>query len=358
MGRPGGGVRLNAPVVVGTLPAAGDRPAEAIHVVALRSPVASVEVVTLGAALHRVQVPDAGGVLGDVHLRAPDLAVRLRRAANPYLGVTVGRYANRIAGARFVLGGSPVDLAPNEGPNQLHGGPDGFHLRVWTVVDSGEGPDGGHVTLALTSPHGDQGFPGTLRAEVTYRLAGPVLTIAHRATTDVATVVNLCNHAYWNLEGEGSVAGHRLAVAADRYLPVDGSGIPTGGLEPVAGTPFDLRSSPLVGPVVEATGGLDHAYAVGAVVPAPGEGPAPIRPVAWLGGSRSGRVLEVRTDQPALQVYAGAHLGPPFLPFAGICLEAQAFPDTPNRPDLGSVELRPGATYRSATELHFGLLGG
>ncbi len=333
-------------------------PSAQIEVVGLRSTVMAVEVVTLGAALYRVLVPDHHGELGDVHLWAPDLEPRLRPDGNPYLGVTVGRYANRIAGARFTLEGRPVLLVPNEGPNQLHGGPDGFHLRVWTVLDHGEVPDGGHVTLGLTSPDGDQGFPGTLRAEVTYRLTGPVLTIAHRATTDAPTVVDLCNHAYWNLDGSGSVADHRLAVAADRYLPVDSAGIPTGGLVPVAGTPFDLRSSPLVGDVVAATGGLDHSYAVGGPPGGPVDGRAAVRPVAWLGGPVSGRVLEVRTDRPALQVYAGAHLGPPFAPFDGICLEAQGFPDTPNRPALGSAALRPGDVYRSTTELHFGLIEG
>lgn len=333
-------------------------PSAQIEVVGLRSTVMAVEVVTLGAALYRVLVPDHHGELGDVHLRAPDLEPRLRRDGNAYLGVTVGRYANRIAGARFTLDGRSVALAPNEGPNQLHGGPDGFHLRVWTVLDHGEAPDGGHVTLGLTSPDGDQGFPGTLRAEVTYRLTGPVLTIAHRATTDAPTVVDLCNHAYWNLDGHGPVHDHRLAVAADRYLPVDAAGIPAAGLVPVAGTPFDLRSSPLVGDVVAATGGLDHSYAVGGPPGGPIEDPASMRPVAWLGGPRSGRVLEVRTDRPALQVYAGAHLGRPFAPFDGICLEAQAFPDTPNRPALGSAGLRPGEVYRSTTELHFGLIEG
>jgi aldose 1-epimerase len=347
-------VLLNGAVVVGTVPPTGDRPAEAVHLLALRSTIAEVEVVTLGAALHRVRVPDRDGVPGDVHLVAPDLAVRLQRSGNPYLGATVGRYANRIAGARLVLDGRPVELVPNEGPNQLHGGPEGFHLRVWTLVDRGAGPAGGHVTLALTSVDGDQGFPGTVRAEVTYRLDGPVLTIDHRATTDAVTVVNLCNHAYWNLDGGGSVRDHRLAVAAERYLPVDAAGIPTGGLAPVAGTPFDLRRSPRVGDVVAATGGLDHSYAVAPDAASMGR----VAPVAWLGGPRSGRVLEVRTDRPALQVYAGAHLGAPFAPFDGLCLEAQAFPDTPNRSDLGSVELQPGEVARSTTELHFGRIGG
>lgn len=356
MGRRRRGVRLNGMEVLGTLPPTGDRPGEAIHLVSLHSPVAAVEVVTLGAALHRVVVPDRGGVPGDVHLLAPDLAVRLRRTGNPYLGATVGRYANRIADARLVLDDRPVQLAPNEGPNQLHGGPDGFHLRVWTVVDRSANAGGGHITLALTSGDGDQGFPGTLRAEVTYRLDGPVLTIGHRATTDAPTVVNLCNHAYWNLDGAGTVRDHRLAVAAARYLPVDAAGIPCGGLEPVTGTPFDLRGSPRVGDVVAATGGLDHSYAVGGSPDAVSVVPA--TPVAWLGGPRSGRVLEVRTDRAALQVYAGAHLDAPFVPFQGICLEAQAFPDTPNRPDLGSVVLRPGEVARSTTELHFGVIGG
>lgn len=319
----------------------------------LRSPELEVSVLTLGAALDRVLVPDPDGVVGDVHLHTADLAVRRRRTANPYLGVTVGRVANRIAGARFPLDGRSVAVDANEGPNQLHGGPEGFHLRTWEVVDRAEGPDGAHVTFGLTSPDGDQGYPGTLRAEVTYRVRGPVLTIEHRATTDAPTVVSLCNHAYWNLDGEGPVTGHRLAVAADRYLPVDRAGLPSGGLEPVAGTAFDLRRSPLVGDVVAATGGLDHSYAVGG----PG-GEAVLRPVAWLGGPRSGRVLEVRTDRPALQVYAGAHLTAPFTAHQGLCLEAQAFPDTPNRPDLGSVVLRPGEVHRSTTELHFGRIGG
>ena len=346
-------MRLSEPVEVGSGPGPGGS-AVPVHRIELRSAEVRVEVLTLGAALHRVVVPDAAGVPGDVHLVAPDLGLRLRASGNPYLGVTVGRCSNRIAGARFPLDGRIVAVDANEGPNQLHGGPDGFHRRVWTAADRAEAPDGGHVTFALVSTHGDQGYPGTVRAEATYRLAGAVLAIELRATTDAPTVVDLCNHAYWNLDGVGPVLDHQLEVAAERYLPVDAAGIPSGGPTPVAGTPFDLRRSIRVGDAVAATGGLDHSYEVGPL----DAHPPRVRLVARLRGPRSGRELQVRTDRPALQVYAGAHLADPFAPFDGICLEAQAFPDTANRPELGSVVLRPGEAFRSTTELHFGRIGG
>jgi aldose 1-epimerase len=313
-----------------------------------------VELTTHGAAVRGVEAPDATGRRGPVHLPWP--TDPWDRAANPYLGATVGRWANRLRGARAVVDGREVQLSANESPNLLHGGPEGFDRRVWEVLEQvDDGASGGRVTFGLVSPDGDQGFPGTLRATVTYALVGDTLTIVHRATTDSPTVVNLTNHAYWHLGGGGpSVDDHVLAVAAAAVLPVDDALLPVGAPVPVAGTPLDLRRPTRLGRVVGSLpGGIDHCFALDGADPS--RPTDEVRTAAVLACPGSGRWLRLRTDQPGLQVYTGGAPGPGPGRRGAVCLEAQRFPDAPNRGDLGVAVLRPGEEYRNVVELRFGV---
>ena len=333
----------------GRLAAAPGRPAGDVVEVEVSGRVLSARLVSLGAATSQVLAVDRHGRPGPVHLSLPTLVDRDDPARNPYLGVTVGRWANRIAGAAFRLDGRCVELVPNQGRHQLHGGPVGFDRHVWDLVDTVDaGGDGGEVTFRLVSDDGDQGFPGRLTVVATYRLAGPVLAVTYEAETTAPTVVNLTHHGYWNLDGAATIAAHRVCVAASRVLPVDADGIPTGAPVRVDGTPFDLRRSKrLDAAMAAAGGGFDHCLEL--------DGPAgSIRPVAVLHAPATGRWMLVRTDQPGLQLYTGNGLGPPFRPHAGVCLETQRFPDAPNRPELGDAVLRPGERYVSVTELTFG----
>lgn len=314
-----------------------------------------VEVLALGATVHRLEVTGGDGVRRNVVLGHPSTADRL--AGSAYLGGTIGRYANRIARGRFPLDGREVAVGVQDRGNSLHGGPDGFDRRVWEVVE--HGPES--VVLTLVSPDGDQGFPGTLTARVAYRVAGDAVRVEMTATTDAPTVVNLTNHAYLNLDGEGAgtVDDHVLTVAADEYTPVDATGIPLGAHAPVAGTPFDLREATRLGtalrrdhPQLLAARGLDHNYVVR------GTG---LRRHATLASPRTGTTLELRSDQPGLQVYTGNALdgtlpstgGGRYRQGDGIALEPQLFPDSPNRPAWPSARLDPGGTYRSTIEWAF-----
>jgi aldose 1-epimerase len=332
---------------LGRVGAAPGRPAADVDEVELTGAVLSVRLLGLGAATRQVLAPDRHGRPGPVHLSLPTLADHDDPARNPYLGATVGRWANRIAGAAFHLDGRRVELVPNQGRHQLHGGPVGFDRHVWDLVDAVDaGRDGGQVTFRLVSDDGDQGFPGRLTVHATYRVAGPVLGITYEAETTAPTVVNLTHHGYWNLDGTATVADHRLALRASRVLPVDRDGIPTGGLVPVDGTPFDLRRpKPLGAAMAAAGGGFDHCLAVDGP-------PGRTRAAAVLHAPASGRWMALRTDQPGLQLYTGNGL--PFRRHGAVCLEAQRFPDAPNRPELGDPVLRPGERYVSVTELTFG----
>ncbi|MFI9155955.1 aldose epimerase family protein [Kitasatospora aureofaciens] len=322
-------------------------------------------VLTLGATLHTLSGPDRSGRTAQLLLSTDELAQILGPAR--HYGTVVGRYANRIDGSSVTIDGQNHPLAPTGGGMTIHGGPDGFAQRMWAAE-----PVEGGVLLRLHSPDGDQGFPGALDVTVSYTLsyapgAGGELMIDYRAVTNKPTVVNLTNHAYFNLAGEGSgdVLGHLLTLDADEYTPADERQIPYGRTEPVAGTPFDFTVATPIGkslhddhPQLAGPGGYDHNWALRAR-PADG-GPAR---AALLEDPVSGRTLEVLTTEPGLQVYTANKFqgavtgasGVPYGPFAGIALETQHFPDSPHHPAFPSTELRPGEEFRSTTVLRLGV---
>ncbi|MFD6742356.1 aldose epimerase family protein [Streptomyces anthocyanicus] len=295
-----------------------------------------VRVLSYGGIVQSAEVPDRDGHTADVVLGFADLDGYVAHP-EPYFGALVGRYANRIAGGRFPLDGRTYALAPNEGPNTLHGGTRGFDKRVWDVAAVEEG-----VRLSRISPHGEEGFPGRLEMSVTYTLDGSgALRIAYEAVTDAPTVLNPTNHSYFNLSGSGHAGGHELRLAASRITPVDAGLIPTGGLDDVTDTRFDFRRARKVG------SGYDHNYVLDKGVTEAAE------KVAELYDPASGRVLTVATTEPGLQLYTADHLGEPFAPGDGIALETQHFPDSPNRPGFPSTVLRPGEVFRSETVYGF-----
>ena len=318
----------------------------------------SVSVLTWGATIQSVLVPDRDGRLGNVTLGFGDLAGYTDPAylaGNPFLGSTVGRYANRIGGGSFTLDGETYKLAQNEGQTTLHGGSHGFDQRVWWA----EEVDGG-VRLSYTSADGEQGFPGTLRASVTVTLDDRnSLRLDYVATTDRPTVVALTNHAYWNLAGEGSggIGDHLLRIDAASYTPVDATLIPTGAVEDVTGTPFDFQDFRPIGerlrddhPQLVIGRGYDHNYVLN-----DGGG---LRTAAIVRDPASGRQMTITTTEPGLQFYSGNFLdgrlrgtgGRSYRQGDAFALETQHFPDSPNQPAFPSTVLRPGETYASTTE--------
>lgn len=332
----------------GTLGPEAFEPGAAVAALELASDELSVRLIGLGAAVAGVRVPDESGVFGDVHLGLPDLAAYADRASNPHLGASIGRVANRISGASFHLDGQRYDLPANNGANTLHGGPDGWDRHVWELLDAHGDDAGATAVFGIVSPDGDQGFPGRVTAAASFAVHRNTLRIHYSATTEAATVLNMTNHGYWNLDGGGGVASHRVTLAADQVLPVDDAGIPTSGLVAVEATPFDLREATLLGPAMAAVpGGFDHCFAVRG---APGE----LRPAALLESPGTGRWMAVVTDQPGVQLYTGNNLAAPFEVHGAVSLETQAFPDTPNRAELGSIRLDPGETYHNVTEYRFG----
>ncbi|MCX3059995.1 aldose epimerase family protein [Streptomyces beihaiensis] len=326
----------------GSLPGGGDLGSHDVHRVTLERDGVRARVLTYGGVLQSVEVPDAAGTVADVVLGLPALDGYLAHPG-PYLGALVGRYANRIARGRFPLDGLIYHLEQNNGPNALHGGAHGFDKRVWAAQAAGEHG----VRLSRTSPHGEEGFPGRLDVSVTYALEpGGALSISYEAVTDAPTVVNLTNHAYWNLAGAGSgdaAKSHEVRIDAARMTAVDDDLIPTGELRAVDGTRFDFRAARVPGP------GHDHNYVLDK-----GVTDEPV-PVAELRDPVSGRVLTVATTEPGLQLYTADHFdaGLPFTPGGGIALETQHFPDSPNRPDFPSTVLRPGEVFRSRTVYGF-----
>jgi aldose 1-epimerase len=316
----------------------------------------SARIITLGAAVQSLLLPDRQGTKADVVL---GFTTASDYAANPqYFGATVGRFANRIAKGRFALDGKSYALATNNGPNSLHGGLVGFDKVIWSVNGIAQGPTGS-VTLKYISPDGDQGYPGTLTVTAMYSLNGhDELSVEYRATTDEPTVVNISNHSYFNLAGEGAAEGvmhHLLMLPAEEYTPVDKTLIPTGEFRHVAGTAFDFRTAKAIGRDIR-TGsdeqlvygkGYDHNWVVSR---APVSTP---RLVARLTEPVSGRVMEILSNQPGIQFYSGNFLDATVTGKSGhiyrqgdaIVLEPQLFPDTPNQPAFGSARLAPGDTY-------------
>lgn len=324
----------------------------------------SVRIITYGAALQSVIVPDRRGRAADVTLGYPSMTGYLTKSE--YFGATVGRVANRIALGRFTLDGRTYQTPVNNGPNALHGGTKGFDKVNWRVVNVTQGPTAS-VALQYLSPHGDQGYPGTLATTATYSLdERNMLSVEYRATTDRPTVVNLSNHAYWNLAGEGSsegAMGHLLTIPAEHYTPTDPNAIPTGEFRPVAGSVFDFRRPTAIGARVRDASdrqivfgkGYDHNWVVARTLSA-----SP-RLLARVEEPRSGRVMEIFSNQPGIQFYSGNFLDATVIGKAGrlyrqgdaIVLEPQMFPDTPNRPEFGSVRLDPGQTYRNLIQFRF-----
>jgi len=313
-------------------------------------------VINWGATLVEMSVPDRAGTLADVTLGFDTMDPYLK--PHPCFGCIAGRYANRIARGKFTLDGVGYQLATNNGANHLHGGVRGFDKRLWRGEQAG--PNG--VRLTYVSADGEEGYPGTLTVAVNYTLTeNDELRIDYSATTDKATVLNLTNHAYWNLGDSADVLGHTLRLNASRYTVVNAESIPTGELHAVAGTPMDFLKAKLVGRDIGALkdapgGGFDHNW----VIDSPGEGRFAL--AAELHDPSSGRVMRVSTDQPGVQFYTGNYLknvagkgGRIYGKHAGLCLETQHFPDSPNRPTFPSTVLRPGDTFRSTTVHWFGV---
>ncbi len=308
-------------------------------------------IMTYGATLTAMETPDRNGRLTNITLNLESLSDYL--AGHPFFGSVAGRFANRIAKGKFTLDGVQYTLATNNGPNHLHGGRKGFDKAIW---DAKPIEQDGVVGVVFThvSPDGDEGYPGTLKATVTYTLNNAnELKMEYTATTDKATPVNLTNHTYWNLAGPaaGGILEHQLTLNANRYLPVDDTLIPLGDLAPVENTPMDFRQPHTIGSrIADVKGGYDHCYVLNQAKP--GE----MTLVARVVEPKSGRVMEIYTTQPGVQFYTGNFLdgtlsahGVPYQKNHGFCLETQHFPDSPNRPAFPSVILRPGQTYHEVT---------
>ncbi|MEW6392872.1 MAG: aldose epimerase family protein [Pseudomonadota bacterium] len=319
----------------------------------------SATVITYGATLQSLIAPDKAGNKADIVLGFNDAAAYVKNAS--YFGASVGRFANRIGKGRFELDGKTYQLElNNNGVAALHGGVKGFDKVVWKVLSTKSGPTAS-VTLGYVSPDGDQGYPGTVNATATYALDEQnQLTITYGATTDKPTIVNMTNHALFNAAGEGApegAMGNVLTLPAEGYTPVDNELIPTGAITPVAGTAFDFRTPTAVGtrirdasdPQLVIGKGYDHNFVLTGK-----SGGAP-RLAARLADPKSGRVLEILSDQPGIQFYAGNFLdaswvgksGKLYRQGDGIALEPQHFPDAPNKPQFASVRLDPGQTYRN-----------
>lgn len=300
----------------------------------------------LTSDLVSVTVADLGAHLASVVLRTGDdeeLQINVgyppgATSGSGSHGASIGRYANRIAGARFELDGVEYELEANEGPNQRHGGPVGFKAYAWSASAEVDG-ETGRVVMRHKSKDGDMGFPGKVTATATFELTGNQLAIDYRATADAPTPVNLTNHVYWNLGGHGTLDGHELTVAAPTYVEVDEASIPLPGPPlAVSGTRFNCNDSRSLASVVE-DGGYDHCF----VVDQAAETHATLR-------HESGRRIDLTTNQIGLQVYTGQHLDPQQ---RGVALETQYLPDTPNRPDFGDCTVRPGDEYHSSTTFTF-----
>jgi aldose 1-epimerase len=328
-----------------------------VEIYTLEEGAIKARVMTYGARLVSLEVPDRKGKVADIVLGYESLA---GYTADPksYFGSIVGRYGNRIAHATFSLDGKRYQLPANDGVNTLHGGIKGFDKLVWQGHEIPQG-----VELTLVSKDGDQGFPGTLTARVRYTLEAHALKIEYFATTDKDTVLNLTNHSYFNLagEGQGDILSHLMMIPADRFTPVDSGLIPTGELAPVAGTPLDFHHPTAIGARIndgneqmKLGGGYDHNYVLNGKM-------GVLQQAARVVEPTTGRVLTVETTQPGVQFYSGNFLdgtlhgkqGHVYNKHSGFCLETQHFPDSPNHPKFPTSELKPGQTYHEVTVFGF-----
>ena len=354
----GGVMNANAATRIDRKPWGKTASGEAVELFTLSRPGAPVVAITSwGGYVVSLVAPDRAGKMADVTLGYSDLAGYLKDGS--YYGCLVGRYANRIGGAAFTLDGKRYALSANNGANTLHGGPTGFCRRLWAAKVVA-GKDGDALELTYVSKDGEEGYPGTLTAKVVYSLRDDGgLVIDYTATSDAPTVVNLTNHAYFNLagEGEGTILDHELSLEADAFTPTDAGLIPTGEIKPVAGTPFDFRKPTPIGARIDADdeqikrgGGYDHNFVLR------GEAGG-LRLAARVVEKKSGRVLEVLTTEPGVQFYTGNFLdgktvgksGKPYVKRGAFCLETQHYPDSPNRPAFPATVQRPGCTYRHTT---------
>ena len=304
-----------------------------------------MNVLTYGCIIRSLEVPGSNGHTANVVLGFDRLEPYI--TASPYFGAVVGRYANRIANARFTIDGREQRVSSNDPPNHLHGGFKGFDKHVWEAEAAGNGTA---VVFRRRSPDGEEGYPGALEAQVTYTLADSELRIRYEAVTDAATHVNLTQHSYFNLRGSGDVLDHDLTIHASTYLPVDERLIPTGERAPVANTPFDFQEPTAIGSRLRTGhlqltrgGGYDHNFNLNRL--RAGE---PLALAASVLEPSSRRTLEVRTTEPGLQFYSGQ-----VVDYRGFCLEPQHYPDSPNRPEFPSTLLRPGERYQSNTVYAF-----
>ncbi|HYW78808.1 MAG TPA: galactose-1-epimerase [Thermoguttaceae bacterium] len=319
-----------------------------------------VKIISYGALMISVETPDRDGKFANITLHRDSLEKYVED--HPYFGCTVGRYANRIAKGKFTLDGVEYTLATNNDANHLHGGEKGFDKKVWQA-DEFTAEDGTMVgvTFSLVSPDGDEGYPGEMSATVTYTLSNEdELMMAYTAETDKTTVVNLTNHAYWNLAGAGSgdILKHELTLNADNYLPVDDGLIPLGNLEPVKDTPMDFTTPQAIGSRIDQVeGGYDHCYVLNK------SGDVDMSLAARVVSPESGRVMEIYTTQPAIQFYTGNFLdgsvdgsGIAYQKNYAMCLETQHYPDSPNQPEFPSTVLKPGERYEQITLHRFSVL--
>ncbi len=336
-----------------------DKNGSAIDIYTLHNDVLTLRSITYGARVTCIEAADRNGYADNVVLGYPDLPTY--EADKSYFGALVGRYANRLAKGQFTLNGTTYQVPTNNGDNALHGGTDSFAQRVWSAqpIDNG-------VEMTLVSPSGDMGFPGQLTVRCRYTLVGSAFRCDIFATTDADTVVNLTNHSYFNLSGEGNgtIMGNHVTLAAERFVPVNDAQIPTGELRAVAETPFDFRTPRIVGQRIDTAGdvqlelggGYDHSFVL--------NGPAGELKLAGTAvDPQSGRTLTVETTQPGVHFYTGNSLtgntqgsnGKVIERRGGLCMETQHFPDSPNQPAFPSTALRPDEQFHETTVFTFGI---
>ena len=348
---------IQAKTMISKKPFGKTQDGTAVDIYTLQNGKLEATITNYGGRVVTLRVPDRAGNVADIVLGFDSLDGYLKE--NPYFGALIGRYGNRIGHAKFSLDGHAYTLPKNDGDNTLHGGIKGFDKHVWTAATQGES-----LALSYTSKDGEEGFPGTLTTTVKYSLTANELRIEYSATTDKNTVLNLTNHSYFNLagQGQGDVLKHEVTLAAGRFTPVDSGLIPTGELKSVTGTPFDFAKAHAIGERINQTGdeqikfgkGYDHNWVLDS-------GGGSLKLAATVHEPTTGRVMEVLTTEPGLQFYTGNFLdgtltgkgGKVYKQRFAFCMETQHFPDSPNHPKFPSTELKPGQTYHTTTVYRF-----